>query len=153
MTFQDITERQQAEAAKDLRSEEELRRREVKIRRLVEANVVGIVMWTLDGVISEANEAFLRMVQSDREDIISGRVRWTDLTPPEWHGRDERAFVDLKASGSFQPFEKECLRKDGSRMPVFIGGALLEGNGNQGVAFVLDIFFLSAATSCSSINL
>jgi hypothetical protein len=139
VTFQDITERQQAEAAKDLRSEEELRRREAKIRRLVEANVVGIVMWTLDGAISEANEAFLQMVQYDREDIISGRVRWTDLTPPEWRDRDERAFVDLKASGIFQPFEKEYLRKDGSRVPVFIGGALLEGNGNQGVAFVLDL--------------
>jgi PAS domain S-box-containing protein len=139
VTFQDITARKQAEAAKDLRSEEELRRREAKIRRLVEANVVGIVMWTLEGEISEANEAFLQMVQYDREDIISGRVRWTDLTPPEWRDRDERALMGLKATGIFQPFEKEYLRKDGSRVPVFIGGALLEGSGNEGVAFVLDL--------------
>jgi PAS domain S-box-containing protein len=139
VTFQDITERKQAEAAKDLRSEEELRRREAKIQRLVEANVVGIVMWTLDGAINEANDAFLQMVQYDREDITSSRVRWTDLTPPEWRPRDERALVDLKAAGIFQPFEKEYLRKDGSRVPVFIGGALLEGSGNEGVAFVLDL--------------
>ena len=57
---------------------------EAKIRRLVEANVVGIVMWTLEGAITGANEAFLRMVQYDREDLASGRVRWTDLTPAEW---------------------------------------------------------------------
>ena len=139
MTFHDITARKLAEAAKDLRSEEELRRREAKIRRLVEANVVGIVMWTLEGGISEANEAFLQMVQYNREDIVSGRVRWTDLTPREWRDRDEQVLADLKATGIFQPFEKEYLRKDGSRVPVFIGGALLEGSGNEGVAFVLDL--------------
>ena len=139
VTFQDITARKQAEAAKDLRSEEELRRSEAKIRRLVEANVVGIVMWNLEGAISEANEAFLQMVQYDREDITSGRVRWTDLTPPDWRDRDEQALADLNATGIFQPFEKEYLRKDRSRVPIFIGGALLEGSGNEGVAFVLDL--------------
>jgi PAS domain S-box-containing protein len=112
---------------------------EAKIRRLVEANVVGIVMWNLEGAITEANDAFLRMVQYDREDLASGRVRWTDLTPVEWRGRDERALADLNASGIFQPFEKEYFRKDGSRVPVLLGGAVLEGDGNEGVAFVLDL--------------
>jgi PAS domain S-box-containing protein len=112
---------------------------EAKIRRLVEANVVGIVMWNLEGAITAANEAFLHMVQYAREDIASGRVRWTDLTPAEWRGRDERAIAELEASGIFQPFEKEYFRKDGSRVPVLLGGALFEGGGNEGVAFVLDL--------------
>src|SRR6201984_2556613 len=84
---------------------------EAKIRRLVEANVVGIVIWTLEGAITEANDAFLHMVQYGREDLILGRVRWTDLTPPEWRGRDTQALTDLRAIGIFQPFEKEYLRK------------------------------------------
>ncbi len=112
---------------------------EAKIRRLVEANVVGIVMWNLDGAITAANEAFLHMVQYAREDVASGRVRWTDLTPAEWCGRDERAIAELEASGIFQPFEKEYFRKDGSRVPVLLGGALFEGGGKEGVAFVLDL--------------
>jgi PAS domain S-box-containing protein len=112
---------------------------EAKVRRLVEANVVGIVMWNLEGAITGANEAFLRMVQYDREDLASGRVRWTDLTPAEWRGHDESAVADLKATGIFQPFEKEYFRKDGSRVPVLLGGALLEVGGNEGVAFVLDL--------------
>jgi PAS domain S-box-containing protein len=112
---------------------------EAKIGRLVEANVVGIVMWNLEGAITGANEAFLRMVQYDREDLLSGHVRWMDLTPAEWRGHDERAIADLKATGSFQPFEKEYFRKDGSRVPVLLGGALLERGGNEGVAFVLDL--------------
>lgn len=112
---------------------------DAKIRRLVEANVVGIVMGNLEGAITGANEAFLRMVHYDREDLTSGRVRWTDLTPAEWRGRDEQAVADLKASGIFQPFEKEYFRKDGSRVPILLGGALFERGGNEGVAFVLDV--------------
>jgi PAS domain S-box-containing protein len=112
---------------------------EAKIRRLVEANVVGMVMFTLQGVITGANEAFLRMVQYDHEDLASGRVRWRDITPAEWHDRDERAVNELKATSTFQPFEKEYLRKDGSRVPVLLGGALFESGGNDGVAFVLDL--------------
>ena len=139
VTFQDITERRAAEAAKDLRAEHELRRREAKIQRLVETNVVGIIMWNLEGVIAGANEAFLHMLQYDREDLTSGRLRWTDLTPAEWHDRDERAIAELKASGVFQPYEKEYLRKDGSRVPILLGGALSEGSGNEGVAFILDL--------------
>jgi PAS domain S-box-containing protein len=96
-------------------------------------------MWTLDGAIIEANEAFLHMVQYGHEDLASGRVSWTDLTPAEWRDCDERAVADLKATGIFQPFEKEYFRKNGSRVPVLLAGALFEGGRNEGVAFVLDL--------------
>jgi PAS domain S-box-containing protein len=130
-----VVQREKAEAAvRELASG-----LEAKIRRLVEANVVGIVMWNLEGAITGANEALLRMVQYDREDLASGRLRWTDLTPAEWRGHDEGALADLKATGIFQPYEKEYLRKDGSRVPILIGGALLERDGNEGIAFVLDL--------------
>jgi len=112
---------------------------EAKVRRLVEANVVGIVMWNLEGTITGANEAFLHMAQYDREDLAAGRVCWKDLTPPEWSDRDEQAIAQLKATGIFQPFEKEFFRKDGGRVPILLGGALFEGSGNEGVAFVLDL--------------
>jgi PAS domain S-box-containing protein len=112
---------------------------EAKIRRLVEANVVGIVMWNIESAITGANDALLRMVQYDREDLASDRLHWSDLTPAEWRDRDERAITELKKTGIFQPFEKEYFRKDGSRVPVLLGGALFEGSGNEGVAFVLDL--------------
>lgn len=131
----EVAEREKAEAevrelAKGL---------EAKIRRLVEANVVGIMMFNLDGAITEANAAFLHMVQFNGEDLASGRVRWADLTPAEWRGRDERALVEIKATGTVQPYEKEYLRKDGIRVPVMVGGALFEGSQSEGVAFVLDL--------------
>jgi PAS domain S-box-containing protein len=116
-----------------------LEEREAKIRRLVDANIIGIFMWNLEGEIIEANEAFLHMLRFSREDLISGRVRWTDLTPAEWRDRDERAVAEIKVTGAIQPFQKEYFRKDGSRIPVMIGGAMFEESGSEGVAFVLDL--------------
>ena len=66
----------------------DLEEREAKIRRLVDANIIGICIWNVDGEILEANEAFLHTVGYDREDLASGRLRWTDLTPAEWLDRD-----------------------------------------------------------------
>jgi PAS domain S-box-containing protein len=113
--------------------------REAKIRRLVDANIMGIVIFSLRGEIIEANEAFLRIVGYSREDLLSGQVHWTDLTPVEWRDRDERGLAELAATGIFQPFEKEYFRKDGSRAPVMIGGAMFEGSNDEGVAFALDL--------------
>src|SRR5260370_42509007 len=100
---------------------------------------MGIFIWNLQGEIIEANEAFLHMVRYSREDLISGRVRWTDLTSAEWRDRDERALAEAEATGTIQPFEKEFFRKDGSRVPVLVGAAMFEGRSNEGVAFVLDL--------------
>ncbi len=117
----------------------ELEVREAKIRRLFDANIIGIFIWNLEGEIIEANEAFLRMVGYSREDLLSGRVRWTELTPPEWRDRDEQAVAEIATTRIFQPLEKEYFRKDGSRVPVMIGGATFEGSNDEGVAFVLDL--------------
>jgi PAS domain S-box-containing protein len=122
-----------------LRLGQRLWTRTLRIRRLVDANIMGIFIWDLDGRIIEANDAFLRMVGYDHADIVSGRMRWTELTPPEWLDRDKRGWLpELKVTGSLQPFEKEYFRKDGSRVPVLIGVATFEG-GKEGVAFVLDL--------------
>jgi PAS domain S-box-containing protein len=118
----------------------DLAEREARIRRLVDANIIGIFLWDLEGRILEANDAFLRMVGYDREDLASGRLRWTDLTPAEWLDRDVKQLVpEMRLTGSLQPFEKEYFRKDGSRVPVLIGAAPFENSGTQGVAFVLDL--------------
>ena len=117
----------------------DLAEREARIRRLVDANIVGIFIWDLEGRIPEANDAFLRMVGYSREDLASGRVHRTRLTPPEWRDRDARTVLELKQAGTVQPFEKEYFRKDGSRVPVLIGFAAFDEQRDQGVAFVLDL--------------
>ncbi|SDT55991.1 GAF domain-containing sensor histidine kinase [Bradyrhizobium canariense] len=117
----------------------EIEERETKIRRLVDSNIMGVFIWDFDGRILEANDEFLRMVSYDREDLVSGRIRWADLTPPDWRDRNNARIEQQKSSGRFESFEKEYIRKDGSRVPVLIGGATFEEGGNQGVAYVLDL--------------
>jgi PAS domain S-box-containing protein len=113
--------------------------RETKIRRLVDSNIIGIFIWDFEGRVLEANDEFLRMVNYDREDLVSGRIRWADLTPPDWRDSNNARIEQQKSSGRFEPFEKEYTRKDGSRVPVLIGGATFDEGGSQGVAFVLDL--------------
>ncbi|MBV8407684.1 MAG: AAA family ATPase [Alphaproteobacteria bacterium] len=117
----------------------DLREREARIRRLVDSNIIGIVLWKLDGLIIDANEAFLRIVGHKRVDLEEGRLRWTELTPAEWRGADDQAVTELNATGVCEPFEKEYFRKDGSRVPVLLGAATFDGAGDEGVAFVVDL--------------
>ncbi len=117
----------------------DLAEREAKIRRLVDSDVIGIVIWDIDGRLLDANDAFLRMVQYEREDLNAG-LRWFDMTPPEWQEEHVRYEAEeLKATGAMQAREKEFFRKDGSRVPVLIGAAAFEGQPNQGVAYILDL--------------
>ena len=126
------------------RANRDLAEREAKIRRLIDSNIIGIFIWDFDGHILEANDAFLRMVQYDREDLVAGRIYWSELTPPDWRDRNNLRIERQRSSGHFPPFEKEYTRKDGTRVPVLMGGALFEMGGNQGMAYVLDLTEASA---------
>jgi PAS domain S-box-containing protein len=117
----------------------DLQEREAKVRRLVDSNIIGIFIWDFEGRIIEANEAFLHTVGHSCDDLVSGRLRWTALTPDEWSDADERAAAELRATGSCKAYEKEYVRKDGNRVPILLGAATLDGRRDQGVAFVLDL--------------
>jgi signal transduction histidine kinase len=89
------------------------------------------------------------MVGYEREDFLAGRLRWTDLTPPEilereferfWPQRELADFLpQLKRTGGLKPYEKEYFHKDGSRVPVLLGLAPFEDESARGVAFVVDL--------------
>jgi PAS domain S-box-containing protein len=129
----------------NIQLQSDLQAREKKIRRLFDSNIIGIIIWDLEGRIFEANDAFLRIIGYDREDLAAGRLHRKTLTPPEWHEFDAHNVAELERIGTVQPFEKEYFRKDGSRVPVLIGGAMFEENVSQGVGFVLDLSDLKRA--------
>ncbi|WP_247381120.1 MULTISPECIES: AAA family ATPase [unclassified Bradyrhizobium] len=117
----------------------ELQERETKVRRLIDSNIIGILIGNPDGCVQEANQAFLDIVGYDQMDLAAGRLRRTELTPAEWRDRDERALFEMRTSGTTQPFEKEYFRKDGSRVPVLVGGAKLDQRGDEVVIFAVDL--------------
>ena len=118
----------------------DLQEREARVRRLVDSNISsGSSFGTSTARFTEANDAFLDMLQYGRDDLVAREVRWPDLTPAEWRDRDERATADLRLMGTVQPYEKEFFRKDGTRVPVLVGGALFDARRDEGLAFVIDL--------------
>jgi PAS domain S-box-containing protein len=130
---------QAAISLENIRLYDDLQDRETKIRRLFDSEIVGIVMWCADGRIIDANDSFLRIVGYGREALAADHLSWRELTPLEWRAVTEQRLVELQTTGASLPFEKEYVRKDGSRVPVLIGHAMFERKLDEGVAFVLDL--------------
>ena len=131
LVFHDITQRRNAEKI--------LRESEARLRSVFESRMVGTLYWNADGDITDANDAFLEMVGYSKDEILSGAIRWRDMTPPEYTEQDNRALEEIATKGVMTPIEKEYIRKDGRRIPILLGGASLPGPTLNGVAFVLDI--------------
>jgi PAS domain S-box-containing protein len=114
-----------------------LRESEARFGRLAESNIIGMIVADLNGCILEANDIFLQMVGYTQEELRSGRVRWREMTPPESLEASERAAQELITTGACTPFEKEYIRKDGSRVPI-LHGATLTGE-TTFIGFTLDL--------------
>ncbi|HIK04041.1 MAG TPA: PAS domain-containing protein [Trichormus sp. M33_DOE_039] len=129
----DISDRKYAEVA--------LRQSEAKFRRIVESNIVGIYFGDFSGQIYEANNAFLEMLGYTHAELEAGSLRWDRMTPQEYQELDQKKIQELQLYGACTPFEKEYLHQDGSRVPVLVGIAQIEGREAAGyaVCFVIDL--------------
>jgi PAS domain S-box-containing protein len=116
-----------------------LRERESRVRSLVEANIIGITISESTGAVVEANDAFLELIGYTRDELHAGRIRTHEITPPEYREKDHNAVEEMLRTGRHAPYEKEYLRRDGTRLPVLLGRALLSEETNRAVGFVLDL--------------
>ena len=105
---------------------------------LYKYDMLGIVVWHIDGRLLDANESFLAMTGFEHSDFEGGKLNWREMTPPEHQKSDEKALEEIARQGFCVPFEKEFFCKDGSRVPVILGAALLEGESNKGIAYIID---------------
>lgn len=129
--FWDVTPRVEAEEA--------LQRSTSRFKKLFDANIIGIMLADLSGRVIEANDAYLALTGYSREDLTSGRLRWDKLTPPEYRPLDFIAIESLNRTGVCPPWEKEYIRKDGSRVPVMLGVSMLDNSTSECICFVLDM--------------
>lgn len=112
---------------------------EAQFKRLFDANMLGVSFSDLDGNITKANDAFLKIVGYTQSDLQTGKVRWDKMTPPEYRHLDEQAIVELRARGMASHWEKEYIRSDGNRVSVVLACALLEGSQENCISFILDL--------------
>ncbi|MHC5599593.1 MAG: hybrid sensor histidine kinase/response regulator [Nostoc sp.] len=128
----DITEHKRAEKI--------LRESEARFRRLFESNLIGVAFWNVDGFIIDANDAFLQLAGYTRDEFaIIDRFNWRELTPVEYKHLDDRALLEVQTTGVSRIYEKEYIHRNGKRVPIVLGIALLNDSKDNGVAFVLDI--------------
>lgn len=120
------------------RAEEGERLRRAALSRLASSTMIGIVV-NAGEVITEANDAFLRMVGRSAADLIEGGIDWRAMAPPEYVSLDEHAIAEIVATGTNTPYEKEFIHRDGTRIPVLVGRAALESEPLRWVAFVVDL--------------
>jgi PAS domain S-box-containing protein len=122
-----------------VRDVSEQKQGETRFRRLVDSNAQGVSFWRWTGEVTDANDAFLKIIGRTREDLLAGRVNWKELTPPEHAPADMRCLAELTARGVCTPYEKTYTRPDGSTVPVLVGAATLDGGPTEGVSFVVDL--------------
>jgi two-component system CheB/CheR fusion protein len=109
-------------------SQENLRQSEQRLRKILDIDEVGVLFFDPQGKLMDANRAFLKLTGYTREDVESGRMSWRAMTPPEYVLTSEQQLDMLKRTGHIGPYEKEYLRKDGSRMWMMFTGAQIEPN-------------------------
>lgn len=128
---------QAIETTGEQRALEELQAAHLRLRRFVDANIVGIIMGDSDGNIRDANDYYLNLIGCTRQELEAGGIRWEQLTPPQYLPDNTLALEAARGGGNCAPYEKEYIRKDGSRVWVLIGFASVDDG--QTVGFVLDI--------------
>ncbi|MEP6495898.1 MAG: response regulator [bacterium] len=118
-------------------TEESLRVSEVRFSRLAESGIIAICVTETSGIVREANSAYLSIIGYTPEDLAAGRIDWSNMTPPEWIHTDETALAALRETGVARPWEKELFKKDGHRVPVLLGAAMLDDR--MIIAFMADL--------------
>ena len=119
-------------------TEEALQENVRRFRKLADSNIIGVIFGDVHGGISYANDEYLRILGYTREEFEAGRIGWAAVTPPEWLPVDERAIAQATAgNGAAIPYEKEYIRKDGTRIPVLVGFTLF--GQEETIALILDI--------------
>jgi PAS domain S-box-containing protein len=116
-----------------------LRQSQARLQPLWASGIIGIIVADLESGIVEANSAFLNMLGYTSAEMSDGSLRWTELTPSEWREHDARAVARMRATGFVPAWEKEFFHKDGHRVPVMLGAALLKGTEDQCICFILDL--------------
>ncbi|HEY9907495.1 MAG TPA: ATP-binding protein, partial [Thermosynechococcaceae cyanobacterium] len=121
------------------RFDAQLRRTENRLRLFFESELIGMLYGNGHGGIQDTNDALLNILGYSRADLEAGKIRWDAITPPEYLPIDAERRAEAQARGVCTPYEKEYIRKDGSRVFVLVGYILTGADRQESVAFILDI--------------
>ncbi len=127
----DITDTVKAESARRIS--------ETRFRQLFDSDVVGVLITTVTGTITEANTRFLDLLGISRETFQRDGLDWGSISPPEWIEQHVRVTAEVVSTGTVEPFEKELWHVDGRRIPVLMTATLLDDEPQSAICIVIDL--------------
>ncbi len=116
-----------------------LRESELRLARLVNSNLIGICFWHMDGRVLEANDEYLRLIGRTRDELLAGTINWHDFSAPEYASVEAQSMIELRTKGVSIPSEKDYVQRNGGRVPVLVGTALVDVGRDEAVAFSIDL--------------
>jgi diguanylate cyclase (GGDEF)-like protein/PAS domain S-box-containing protein len=95
----------------------------------------AIAFASFDGTLIDVNDAFTALVGYSREELLSSKTTYQELTPLEYRQMNEE--YRQKAIQLDEPceYEKEYFRKDGSRVPILVTAFRVKGNDGKTMGF------------------
>ncbi len=119
---------------------------ELRFEKIYNSGMIALLIADMDGNVKQANDAFLAMVGYTQSDLEEGLINWRELSAPEYQEVTERAIKQLKETGTCEPFEKEYICKNGGKINVLLGSAMLsKEGGHEIVGYALNISARKAA--------
>lgn len=115
------------------------RQSESRYRRLVDCNVIGVMILDHNATITEANDEFLRIIGASREELAAGALRWATLTHADEAQLDAELFERLAVAGTCPSVDRECLHKSGQHVWLRVTAARLEGREDDAICLVEDV--------------
>jgi PAS domain S-box-containing protein len=140
ITEQALVKEKQKQLEQEVRdSYEALVASELRLRRLMNSSMIGIIQGRLDGQLLEANEILLQMIGHNRQDVDQGRLNWYSMTDFDARATQEAAIAQLVSSGHTRQFESQIIARNGTLIPIMLGLAHLEGSNSDWVGFIVDL--------------
>ena len=121
------------------RVDDRLKQAEHRYSRLLESNVIGVLVADGQGRIVEANSTLLDLIGYSAEELRAQQIFWRTIVPAEWMAKESFEPVELDAVRARKPFELELLRRDGRRVSVLVTTALLVDHAGSRLCLISEL--------------
>ncbi|MCH8568845.1 MAG: PAS domain S-box protein [Balneolales bacterium] len=108
-----------------VKAEQQIIYKQKLLSQLFNFSPIGLALNDYEtGAFLDINEKLIEPTGYTKDEFLS--LSYWDITPKEYEPLEVVALQQMEQEGQYEKFEKEYIRKDGSRYPVSLRGMLIE---------------------------